>query len=136
MSCVIRKPTFYIGKNKGPDRRLCFCYTDSTTHLLSKSKVCSLQPSAVAVLNLLGNSIVCFLMMQLMCRRNEYKIVISRQRKPNDTDQNVLYLYFSVITYQKKLDDLSRIMTKLDFCICENKAADQLCSNCTADQRL
>ena len=23
-----------------------------------------------------------------------------------------------------------------DFCLCENKDADQLCSNCTADQRL
>ena len=23
-----------------------------------------------------------------------------------------------------------------DFCICEDKEADQLCSNCTADQRL
>ena len=31
---------------------------------------------------------------------------------------------------------LSHVMRKLDFCICENKAADQLCSNCTADQRL
>ena len=27
-------------------------------------------------------------------------------------------------------------MGKLDFCICENKDTDQLCSNCTADQRL
>ena len=27
-------------------------------------------------------------------------------------------------------------MRKPDFCICENKRADQLCSNCTADQRL
>ena len=27
-------------------------------------------------------------------------------------------------------------MRKLDFCICENKGADKLCSNCTADQRL
>ena len=27
-------------------------------------------------------------------------------------------------------------MRKLDFCLCENKDADQLCSNCTADQRL
>ena len=27
-------------------------------------------------------------------------------------------------------------MRKLDFCLCENEAADQLCSNCTADQRL
>ena len=31
---------------------------------------------------------------------------------------------------------MSHVMRKLDFCICENKAADQLCSNCTADQRL
>ena len=27
-------------------------------------------------------------------------------------------------------------MRKPDFCICENKEADQLCSNCAADQRL
>ena len=27
-------------------------------------------------------------------------------------------------------------MRKLDFCLSENKGADQLCSNCTADQRL
>ena len=25
---------------------------------------------------------------------------------------------------------------KLEFCLSENKGADQLCSNCTADQRL
>ena len=27
-------------------------------------------------------------------------------------------------------------MRKPDFCICENKGADQLCGNCTTDQRL
>ena len=27
-------------------------------------------------------------------------------------------------------------MKKQDFCMCENKGADQLCSNCTADQCL
>ena len=27
-------------------------------------------------------------------------------------------------------------MSKSAFCICENKDADQLCSNCTTDQRL
>ena len=27
-------------------------------------------------------------------------------------------------------------MRKPAFCICENKAADQLCGNCEADQRL
>ena len=28
------------------------------------------------------------------------------------------------------------VMRKPDFCLCENKDTDQLCSNCTADQRL
>ena len=31
---------------------------------------------------------------------------------------------------------MSRVMRKLDFCICKNKAADQLCGNREADQRL
>ena len=36
--------------------------------------------------------------------------------------------------YTKRL--LSRIVRKPDFCPCENKGADQLRSNCEADQRL
>ena len=31
---------------------------------------------------------------------------------------------------------MSRVMRKPTFCICENKDADQLCGNHTADQRL
>ena len=31
---------------------------------------------------------------------------------------------------------MGHVMRKPDFCLCENKGADQLCSNCTADQRL
>ena len=31
---------------------------------------------------------------------------------------------------------LSGDVRKPDFCLCENKDADQLCSNCTADQGL
>ena len=31
---------------------------------------------------------------------------------------------------------MSRIVTKPDFCLCKNKDADQLLSNCEADQRL
>ena len=31
---------------------------------------------------------------------------------------------------------MSRVMRKPDFCLYENKGADQLYSNCTADQRL
>ena len=32
--------------------------------------------------------------------------------------------------------DISRDVRKPDFCICENKATDQLCGNRTTDQRL
>ena len=32
--------------------------------------------------------------------------------------------------------EMSCIMRKLEFCLGKNKDADQLCSNCTADQRL
>ena len=31
---------------------------------------------------------------------------------------------------------MSHVMRNLGFCLCENKAADQLCSNCIADQGL
>ena len=31
---------------------------------------------------------------------------------------------------------MNGVMSKPAFCICENKAVDQLCSNCTADQCL
>ena len=33
-------------------------------------------------------------------------------------------------------ENMSRIMTKPDFCLCENKGADQLRGNREADQRL
>ena len=33
-------------------------------------------------------------------------------------------------------DEMSRIVRKPDFCLCENKGADQLLGNCKADQRL
>ena len=33
-------------------------------------------------------------------------------------------------------DDLGRVMRKSDICLCENKHANQLHSNCEADQRL
>ena len=32
--------------------------------------------------------------------------------------------------------DMSLVLRKPDFCICENKAADQLCGSRTTDQRL
>ena len=48
---------------------------------------------------------------------------------------------FEMYTAQNKLrittiTHMSRVMRKPDFCLCENKGADQLRSNCEADQRL
>ena len=40
------------------------------------------------------------------------------------------------LKYVQILFHLSLVMRKPDFCICENKDADQLRSNCAADQRL
>ena len=58
MSLVVRKPAFCICENKDAyqlcgdreaDQRLCFRYTDSTIHLLSKPEISRLYPSSVAV---------------------------------------------------------------------------------------
>ena len=46
--------------------------------------------------------------------------------------QDCLQLGHDILLLQR----LTRRVRKLDFCLCENKGADQLCSNCTADQRL
>ena len=54
----MRKPDFRICKNKDADQhhgyreadqRLCFCYTDSTIHLLPIYEISSLWPSCVTV---------------------------------------------------------------------------------------
>ena len=37
---------------------------------------------------------------------------------------------------QKTVYQMSHVMRKRDFCLCENKDADLLFSTCTADQRL
>ena len=58
ISLIMRKLAFCICENKdadhlrsscAADKRLCFCYTDSTIPLLPKSEISSLQPSSVAV---------------------------------------------------------------------------------------
>ena len=36
----------------------------------------------------------------------------------------------------RNADQISRVVRKTCFRICENKAADQVCSNCATDQRL
>ena len=44
-----------------------------------------------------------------------------------------LFIMFIHVTVR---ENMSHIMRKLAFCICKNKDTDQLCSNCTAEQRL
>ena len=43
---------------------------------------------------------------------------------------------FNILNFHLFIFYMSRVMRKPAFCICENKDADQLCGNCTADQRL
>ena len=55
------------------------------------------------------------------------------------TFHNMNLLYRSKMRTLKRRRDkeyVSRIARKPDICQCENKGADQLCSNCTADQPL
>ena len=60
------------------------------------------------------------------------------------SETHICFVYFQdsgELVAVKKFKDgeglyMSRVMRKPDFCLCENKGADQLCSNCTADQRL
>ena len=58
MSHVMRKPAYCICENKDADQlrgnreadqRLCFCYTDSTIPLLSRSEISSLYSSSDVV---------------------------------------------------------------------------------------
>ena len=47
------------------------------------------------------------------------------------------YKNYTILFSIDKLEIImSSYMRKPTFCICKNKDADQLCSNCTADQRL
>ena len=43
---------------------------------------------------------------------------------------------YQILDQKHVQPELSRDVRKPDFCICENKAADQLCGYCTTDQRL
>ena len=47
-----------------------------------------------------------------------------------------LLISFSYLSRYGCRIQMSCVMRKADFCICENKDADQLCGNRTADQRL
>ena len=48
----------------------------------------------------------------------------------------VLLFVFEIDRFSDNVADLSPVMRKPDFCICENKDADQLRGDREADQRL
>ena len=50
---------------------------------------------------------------------------------PDSSKTASRYIYIYICMYH-----MSCINRKQDYCLCENKGADQLCNNCTADQRL
>ena len=51
--------------------------------------------------------------------------------------QEIVRFFLVLLSYQGKfMIQMSRVMRKQTFCICENKAADQLRGNREADQRL
>ena len=51
--------------------------------------------------------------------------------------QDLLREFENLISIENSVKSImSHDAKKPAFCLCENKEADQLCSNCTADQRL
>ena len=48
----------------------------------------------------------------------------------------ICFIFYHVTQPNWHIYYLSRVVRKPDFCLCENKGADQLRSNCEADQRL
>ena len=66
-----------------------------------------------------------------------YEIGIRRSlAKNNNNRMTLLTPSILLSSYLFNFTQLSLVVRKPAFCICENKDADQLRSNCTADQRL
>ena len=81
ISHVMRKPTFCICENKGPDQlrsyckadlRLCFCDRDNTIPLLTKSQISSLKPSVLVQLGLRRTCLETKLLVFLLLGSNVY----------------------------------------------------------------
>ena len=54
----------------------------------------------------------------------------------SDLVENRLLIFSCKGSFGLRLQNLSRVMGKREFCICENKCADQLCSKCTFTAQL
>ena len=95
------------------DQYFCFHYTDSTIPLLSESEISSLYQFSVDQkpqdwFSSVGAQIILELSSSALCMSSGYWIA----------------------------NDMSRVMRKRKFCVCENEDADQLRSNSEADQCL
>ena len=120
----MRKPAFCICENKAADQlcgyrtadqRLCFRYTDSTIPLLPVSEISSLKLSSVAA-------------QPSLCR------TWLETPKTGFLTSGLIFLIRSLNITVQQGQQMSRIKSKHDNCICENRGADQLCSNHAADQ--
>ena len=59
-----------------------------------------------------------------------------RENFITETSNYLMFSYFHIDLLIFSVTHMSPVMRKRDFCLCENKGADQLHSNCKADQRL
>ena len=58
-------------------------------------------------------------------------VIIARRERERERKRGVLYIFILFVSFY-----MSRIVRKPDFCLGENKGADQLRGNREADQRL
>ena len=70
------------------------------------------------------------------CWRREYILAITNFHSMNGKSNTQNEEIPLDIDLSDQTVDLSRMVTKPDFCLCENKGADQLRGNREADQRL
>ena len=157
MSHAMRKTFFSLSENKGADQLhsnceadqcLYFCYTDSTIIIpLLISKISSFKPSPwtvqaglcqtrsellKTVFTLRGSNIFT----ELLCPHSLGFLFSMFKMCFEILLFLFIYLHVNRLTCNNLLLKMSRLMGKPTICICENKDADQLRSNCEADQRL
>ena len=68
------------------------------------------------------------------CQANEYDGTRIIDKIYNDLEHNTTAITCMVLL--SRYSNCQPKLRKTNFCLCDNIGADQLCSNCTADQRL
>ena len=138
---LMGKPTICIGENKDADQlrgdreadqRLCFRYWDSTFPLLLKSEISSFQLFSVLVQAGLCRTWSETTLL-VFPRGGSYEHVPAMPHSLLSTCMLLPCIYELTVNLMILM---SRCTRKQTICVCENKDANQLCSNSTADQRL